>query len=303
MKDLGVRFVHWFVLGFVFCNILLFIETHLPALLLVLSTITGESDMSFLVMQNLFVEILIIMTFRLMKRKITFDMRFLFISNITVWLCFTVWYCQGNYYDVGISALPGSHLMRELYSMSNKLAEASHYILFTTIFLSIEYYIAIQLDKRFDLKVKLLSRFISISFIFCSVFFLFFGRTIESMLSNGPVAAYAEEYDMYIKAWQTGRESCEIEISRPGLKKSTLLHLNDEYGTILLLRHDSIGILPIVDGLGDDISIIQNGDFCVYDGSWDYRQDGNPDKFYGQVDIAINPLRIRVFKAYLREQR
>lgn len=263
---------------------------------MVLSAFANGRDMSFLIIQNLLTEVLMIIVFRMTKSKMPFNLHFLFISNIIVWFFFALWYCRGNYYNVGISAMPGSHVIRWMFFMSNKLARASHYILFTTIFLSIEYYISTLLEKRFDLQGKLIKSIISICLIVCTVCFLFCGKTIESLLSSGPVTAYAEEYDMHFKAWQMGRKSFEIEVSRPGLKKPALLHVNEEYGTLLLLRHDSIGILPKDGNLGWDVSVVQKGDFCVYDATEDFRKD-HGDKHCGQVEIGSNPLEITIFRS------
>ena len=42
--------------------------------------------------------------------------------------------------------------------------------------------------------------------------------------------------------------------------------------TLLLLRHDSIGILPLEYGLSNDITVVQKGDFCIYDETEEYSQ-------------------------------
>lgn len=297
MKKEIYSLLQWILAGFVISTIMSVVEIHSSIVMLILSTSTKFCDLSFLILQNLIVEGLIYLALRWKKFAALPSKYSLSIANIIVWLCFTVWYCKGNYYTDGVVSLPYSDTMMWVNFISERLAAFSRYIVWVTLLLAAEGIISLTIDYNIDWGNKAGIAILSCSLIFAGGL-MFYGENIEASLDDGPKIKYSEEYDTYIKAWQIGRDKVEIEIYREKFKSKAhfIVEDADPFGPIFL-RQDSIAIMPWAkdEPLGDHYTILQKGNFVVYNGFPELRATDKQSKSHTQVFISLNPLKIELY--------
>lgn len=278
--------IQWVLVGFIICNILLFIEVGVPVVLMVLAGLTSYCDLSFLIIQNLMVEVLLFYVLCLKRFADLPNKRSLAVSNVVVWLCFAIWYCQGDRSD-GMVSLPLSDALTWLYPMSERMAVyASQYVVWTTILIAAEGIVSLIIEKYFKIGRRLGKAYM-IGCLVVAIGLVFFGKEVEGLLYNGPKSAYSEHFDIRVKVIRTDKNTSEVEVSSERLKSNARLSLTGH--ATILLRHDSIGVYP--DGR---VTVLQKGDFAIYDANGDRPVDGKGDGKYDDVWIDTDPFEVRI---------
>lgn len=287
--------LQWTLVGIVISVVLLVVDMNVPIVALIAMSFSYDCELSVLIMHNLIVEVLIFLVLQKKSFAKLPNKYCLSIANVIILVSFIIWYCIGHYYVGGVESLPFANAKTWIEPISEELAALSQYIVWPSIFIVAEGIIAFIIERYTEIKKKN-GRIIIACSLLCILGLVNNVEQVESLLVKGPIEVYSKECDTYVKAWLSGKDTLEIEFYREGFNNRAHFRTTDNSATFLL-RQDSIAIFPKSkqEPSGDNLEVIKDGDFTIYNGYSDFRSQSEKDKHHTQCYVSFNPLNITIY--------